>query len=146
MLHSYVANWLHIIWSTKDRERIIGKEKAIKIRSHLLEHAIEIECPIETINIQPEHLHILLNLPSSINLDDILKKLKGESSHWINSEKLFRGHFHWQKGYGAFSVSASQIDTVKKYIKNQAEHHRKKTFVEEYDTILKKYGFEEFIT
>lgn len=146
MLHSYVANWLHIIWSTKDHERIISKDNAVKIRDHIIKHAVEIKCPIETINIQPEHLHILLNLPSSMNLEDVVKRLKGESSHWINGEKLFRGHFHWQKGYGAFSVNVPQMDTVKNYIKNQEEHHRRKTFVEEYNTFLKKYGFVEYIS
>ena len=142
MPHSYIANWLHIIWSTKNRDRSIFKESAIKIRQHFLEKAEENNAPIETINIQPEHVHILLNLPATKSLDSVVHQLKGESSHWINDEKILTGHFHWQKGYGAFSVAASMLEQVKEYIRNQEEHHRRKTFAEEFAEFLEKYGFE----
>jgi len=140
--HSYIANWLHIIWSTKDRDRCLFKASAVKIRQHLLEKAEENNAPIETINIQPEHVHILMNLPATKSLDSMVHQLKGESSHWINDEKIVVGHFHWQKGYGAFSLGVSILEQVKEYIKNQEEHHRRKTFREEYLEFLEKYGFE----
>ena len=142
MSHSYIANWLHIVWSTKGRARVLSDRIAVKLRDHILDKATEKQYSIETINIQPEHVHILLNLPATSSLDSIVHLLKGESSHWINEEKIISGQFRWQKGYGAFSVSASAVETVKDYIRNQAEHHRRRTFVEEYEEFLEKYGFE----
>ncbi len=71
-----------------------------------------------------------------------MKLLKGESSHWINENNLISQKFNWQRGYGAFSVSPSHLTVVRKYIANQDEHHRTKTFLEEYNTILKKYGLD----
>ena len=118
MPHSYIANWLHIIWSTKDRTRIIFKESAVKICDHILKQAAENQYPIETINVQPEHVHILLNLPEKKPLDSVVHQLKGETSHWINDARMIRGKFHWQKGYGAFSIGVSMLDQVRKYIKN----------------------------
>jgi len=73
-------------------------------------------------------------------LKDIVKSLKGESAHWINEDRILPLHFNWQRGYGAFSVSASQYDKVRNYIKNQTEHHRHQSFSEEWDLLLKKYG------
>ena len=142
MPHSYIANWLHIIWSTKDRDRCLFKASAVKIRQHLIEKAEKNNAPIETINIQPEHVHILINLPATKSLDSVVHQLKGESSHWINDEKIVPGKFRWQKGYGAFSLGVSILEQVKEYIKNQEEHHRRKTFLEEYGEFLEKYGFE----
>jgi REP element-mobilizing transposase RayT len=80
-------------------------------------------------------------LPSNLCLADFVQKIKGASSHWINEQKLINAKFSWQRGYGAFSVSASQLEVVKKYIQNQDEHHRRKTFEEEYQEWKANYGF-----
>jgi len=96
---------------------------------------------LDVLNVQSDHVHLLVHLQSNQNIDHIVKLLKGESSHWINAENLTRQKFSWQRGYGAFSLSPSHLDAVRHYIKNQDEHHRKKSFKEEFNVILKKYGF-----
>jgi len=88
-----------------------------------------------------DHIHLLVGLRATHRLADVLKDLKSSSSKWVH-EELKKPLFSWQEGYGAFTVSASQIETVKKYIANQEEHHRKKTFQEEYIEFLKQSGVE----
>ena len=73
-------------------------------------------------------------------IQEIFKNIKGESSHWINSQNIIKDKFAWQVGYGAFSVSESKVKTVEEYIRNQKEHHKKQTFVDEYNAFVKKYG------
>ncbi|MBU0701162.1 IS200/IS605 family transposase [bacterium] len=143
MLHSHVKIWVHIIWSTYNRERILHKDLRSKLFRHLLDSSKGLGIITEQINIQPEHVHCLIDLPSDKNLADIVKGLKGESSRWINEEGLVEGRFKWQRGYGAFSVSASQLEIVKRYIENQDEHHQRKPFHEEYDEWKGKYGIQD---
>jgi REP element-mobilizing transposase RayT len=131
---------VHLIWGTHNHERILKSKSRIKIFDHLLQKSKENNIIFEGMNIQPEHVHILLTLPSDKTIAKVAKDLKGESSNWINENKLIPGKFRWQRGYGAFSVSASQFDIVKKYIKNQEEHHRRKSFKEEYDEWAIQYG------
>jgi len=140
MLHSHTKIWIHIIWGTKNHERLMFDEAAKQIHEHFIDKSTELEIPIETLRVQPEHIHTLINLPSNQLLADYMKNLKGESSSWINKNNLFTTKFSWQRGFGAFSVSASNHDQVKNYIKNQDEHHRRKTFKEEYEEWQKKYG------
>lgn len=141
MLHSYVRVWIHLIWTTKNRKRILIPKICLVIHKHIIEYAAKSVVSIESLNIQPEHVHCLFNLLSNEKIEDIVKSLKGESSHWINEEKLLSGYFSWQRGYDAFSVSASQLEKVKAYIRNQDEHHRRLSFKEEYEAFLIKYGF-----
>jgi putative transposase len=141
MLHSFVRNYLHITWSTKNRVRLFTGSSKIELKNFILEKSKEIQCPILAINVQPEHIHLLIDLPANVCLSDFTKMIKGSSSHWMNEQNLIQGKFSWQRGYGAFSVSASQLDVVKKYIRNQDEHHKRKTFEEEYQEWKKNYGF-----
>ena len=141
MKHSHTRIWIHIVWATKKRERILFPEVAVKIFDFMIKKAVEINVPLEQLNIQPEHIHALVDLPSNICLSDYVKNIKGSSSHWINSNNILKGKFEWQRGFGAYSVSASQLDIVKNYIKNQSKHHHKKTFTKEYDEWKKQYGF-----
>jgi len=143
MLHSHVKVWVHLIWSTKKRIRILHRDLCIDLFKHFIEKGEENDIVIEKLNIQPEHVHLLFNLPSNKMLKDIAKSLKGESSRWINENGLVQGRFKWQRGYGGFSVSASQVDVVKKYIENQDEHHKRQTFKEEYEMFLEQYGIED---
>ena len=91
------------------------------------------------INSMPDHLHLFLGMRPNQSLADLMRLAKGDSSEWINNQKLVTGKFRWQEGYGAFSYSKSHTDSVIKYILNQEEHHRKKTFLEEYTEMLKKF-------
>ena len=140
MQHSHTCIWIHLIWATKNRERCMFDNVALKIHNHLLEKAKSMDLPFEKLHIQPEHLHGLINLPANEKLSKFTQSIKGESSNWINSNNLMKGHFSWQRGYGAFSVSASQYDIVKDYIRNQKEHHKRVSFQEEYQVWQKKYG------
>jgi putative transposase len=140
-LHSYVKIWVHAIWGTHNHERIIQKSLRIQLLfNHIVEQSTKNKLHIEKMNIQPEHVHLLFALPSDKTIAGIMKSFKGESSRWINDNRLIGTTFSWQKGYGAFSVSASQLDTVKNYIKNQDAHHQKKTFTQEYEEWARKYG------
>jgi REP element-mobilizing transposase RayT len=141
MLHSYVRNYLHITWSTDDRARVFHGNTRIQLKDFFLEKAKEMNTPVISVNVQPEHNHLLIDLPSNLCLADFVQKIKGASSHWINEQKLINAKFSWQRGYGAFSVSASQLEVVKKYIQNQDEHHKRKTFEEEYQEWKESYGF-----
>lgn len=90
----------------------------------------------------PDHTHILVGLTPDISISDLARDIKAGSSKFINDNNWFQGKFNWQEGFGAFSYSRSQIDTVIKYILNQEEHHKKKTFKEEYLDFLKKFEIE----
>ena len=90
----------------------------------------------------PEHVHTLIDLPTNKNIEEVAQLFKGGSSHWINEQKLLRGRFAWGRGYGAFSVSHSDVDRVAAYIAGQQKHHRKKSFAQEFELFVKKYGLE----
>lgn len=90
----------------------------------------------------PEHVHALIDLPTSKSIEEVVKLLKGSSSHRINEERILRGRFSWGRGYGAFSVSHSDVGRVASYIADQEKHHHKKTFREEFRLFVNKYGLE----
>jgi REP element-mobilizing transposase RayT len=94
------------------------------------------------INNMPDHIHILIGLNPAQSISNIMQMVKGDSSEWINKEKLTEQKFCWQNGYGAFSYSRSQIDRVAKYIAHQQEHHRKQEFLEEYRQMLNKFAID----
>ena len=141
MLHSFVRNYLHITWAVKERLNVFQSNSKIQLKDLLIEKSNEMKSSILAINVQPEHIHLLVDLPSNLCLSDFVQKIKGSSSHWLNEQRLIQGKFSWQRGYGAFSVSASQLEVVKNYIRNQDEHHRRKTFEEEYNEWKRNYGF-----
>jgi REP element-mobilizing transposase RayT len=89
-----------------------------------------------------DHTHALIDLPTSLSIEDVVKLFKGSTSHWINEQRLVNGRFSWGRGYGAFSVSHSDVGRVARYIANQEEHHRKRSFAEEYALFVKRYGLE----
>jgi REP element-mobilizing transposase RayT len=92
--------------------------------------------------VNPDHVHTLIDLPTNKSIEDVVKLVKGDSSHWINENRLLRGRFGWSRGYGAFSVSHSDVEKVASYIARQEEHHRRKSFSAEFELFIKKYGLE----
>jgi REP element-mobilizing transposase RayT len=90
----------------------------------------------------PEHVHALIDLPTSKSIEDVMHLLKGSSSHWINEQRLLPGKFSWGPCYGSFSVSHSQVNQVVAYLAAQEGHHRKQTFSQEFETLVKKHGLE----
>ena len=141
MLHSFTKIYIHLVWSTKAREPLLMKDVRQVVQEHIVKYSASKGITIECMNVQVDHVHVLISLSSDQKVDDVVKLMKGESSHWINSENLIRPKFSWQRGYGAFSISSSHVEAVREYITNQDEHHRTRSFTEEFKTILVKYGY-----
>jgi REP element-mobilizing transposase RayT len=139
---SYVKIWLHCVWSTKNRTCTIPKSFCPALLKHFRENANEKSIVLDYINAHEDHVHALVNLGKQQNLSTVMQYLKGESSFWINSQKISPCQFSWQDDYFAVSVSHSHVDRVRQYIKNQDEHHKKISWEEEIELFLKKYGFE----
>jgi putative transposase len=140
--HSYSRCWLHLIWETLRREPMLNKHAAAIASRNLLKYSHEKGIYMKLNYFNTDHTHALVDLPTSLTIEQVIQLLKGGSSHWINQNKLVRGRFAWGRGYGAFSVSHSDLERVCEYIANQGEHHRKKTFEEEYQLFIKRYGLE----
>ena len=140
----YIKIWIHLIFSTKNREKIIANELKLKLLSHIKENSIAKNIFINTLNCVEDHIHILFSLGNDQTISKVAQLIKGESSFWLNKNKLIKGKFEWQEEYIAVSVSESQINKVREYIKNQEEHHRRKSFAEEFGELIKKYGFTKF--
>ena len=111
----------------------------MKLTEYLYSYAKEKKIYILKLFVNADHVHILLDLPTNITIEEIAHLLKGSSSNWLNKSNLLATKFSWGRGYGAFSVSQSSVQKVCKYITNQEEHHRVKSFSEEYEKFIKKY-------
>ncbi|MDA0812194.1 MAG: IS200/IS605 family transposase [Verrucomicrobia bacterium] len=142
MPQSLHSNFVHIVFSTKSREPMIGDDVAGRIHSYLAGIAQDQSAVSISINGMPDHVHLLIKSSKTVADANFMKELKGGSSSWINKNKIIPGHFKWQAGYGWFSVSPKDTDQVVSYIQNQAEHHKKVTFQEEYRKFLKSYNIE----
>jgi putative transposase len=141
MPHSYNKIWIHAIFATKEREPLIRLETEQIIYEHIKEQLIELGCLVRIINGMPEHVHLLFLLNPQKAITDILKQVKGNTSHWINEQDLIKEKFAWQTGYAAYSVSESQLEKVYNYILNQKQHHKKKSFTQEFEDFIKLHGF-----
>ena len=132
----------HVVYSTKNRRRTITD----KIRERLYEYiggtVRNLNGSLIEIGGIEDHLHILMNLSPAKSVSDSVRDIKANASKWANDRGEVRPRFEWQKGYGAFTVSYSQIDAVRHYIRNQQEHHRTTSFEEEYINILRRHEIE----
>lgn len=137
---------IHFIWSTKNRERIISKELKPLLLSHIKENSVTKGIFIDCLNCVEDHIHLLISLGTEQMISKVAMLIKGESSFWVNKQKLIKKKFEWQDEYIALSVSESGISKVQQYIANQEEHHRKKTFAQEYDEFLAVHGFSGMIS
>ena len=140
--HSYSRLWIHLIWETLAREPMLDKRAAALASQNLTEYSREKRIYMKINYFNADHTHVLIDLPTSMCIEDVIRLFKGGSSHWINEQKLVKGKFAWGRGYGAFSVSHSDVGRVASYIADQEEHHRKWTFAEEYGMFVKRYGLE----
>lgn len=142
MGQSLVKNYIHIVFSTKHRAELIHPPVQDELYSYIGGICNEMECPPIKIGGYTDHVHILCMLSKKIALMKLLEEVKSHSSKWMKTKGSDLKNFYWQNGYGAFSVNPSDIDRVIAYIENQKEHHRKKTFQDEYKAFLKKYKIE----
>ncbi|MGB6219775.1 IS200/IS605 family transposase [Haloferula sp.] len=140
MANTYTRLLYHCVWSTKDRSPIIHEKIESKVWAYLAGIAQRNKIHAIRIGGIENHVHLLIEIPKTMAVAEAIKQLKGGSSLWINSENLTNAHFAWQDGYSAFTVSPSAIPDVVKYIANQREHHRHKTFEDEYRSFLEKHG------
>ncbi|HMG90255.1 MAG TPA: IS200/IS605 family transposase [Chryseolinea sp.] len=130
---------IHFVWSTKNRQPFLASsELRKKVWKHIKENATEKGIFIDMINGYQEHCHCLISLGIDQSINKIMQLLKGESSYWINKNRLCREKFEWQDQYFAGAVSESLVPRVREYIKNQEDHHQTKTFAEEYDLLIKE--------
>jgi putative transposase len=141
-IHSYSRCWLHLTWATLNRERLLPKPAAAKLSGFFYEYAQSKDIYVKINFVNAEHVHVLIDLPTQYSIEETVKLLKGASSHWVNQNRIVAAKFSWGRGYGAFSVSQSSVDNVSKYIANQEEHHRKRSFAEEYERFVRAYGLQ----
>jgi putative transposase len=142
MSHAYVSNFMHCTFSTKERYPFIDSELETRLWPYIGGIARKNKMTPLAIDGTSDHLHALLSLPSMMSFARAVQLIKGGSSKWIHDWFPKYRKFEWQEGYGAFSVSASNVDKTIAYINNQKEHHRKRTFQEEFRALLDKHGIE----
>ena len=128
---------VHVIWSTKNRAALITKELKPILLNHIKENSIRKGIFIDRMNCVKDHIHLLVSLGTDQTISKTVNLIKGESSNWVNKQKMIGSKFEWQDEYIALSVSYSLLNKVRSYIEKQEEHHRKKTFSEEYNEFMK---------
>ena len=139
MGQSLVQNYIHIVFSTKHREKLIKPIYEQELHSYIGGTCNELECPVLIVGGYTDHIHILCMLSKKIALMTLVQKIKASSSKWMKTKDESLKHFFWQDGYGAFSVNPKKIDIVINYINNQHDHHKQISFKEEYVAFLNKY-------
>ena len=133
---------IHLIFSTKNREPFITEAIEKELHPYMAKIFRELNSPSLTIGGTDDHVHILFSLGRTIEVADLVEKVKTNSSKWIKTKGQEFANFHWQRGYGAFSIGQSQVSTLKRYIARQRIHHRRITFQDEYRKFLKSYGID----
>ncbi len=153
MVGTFSQIYIQIVFAVKGRENLLQKpwrDEVFKYMSGIIKG--KNQKPI-IVNGVANHVHVFVGLKPAMNISDLVRDIKNNSSNFINEQKFIKGKFSWQEGFGAFSYGHSQIETVYQYVANQEEHHKKKTFKQEYLEFLDKfhipfeerYVFEELI-
>jgi REP element-mobilizing transposase RayT len=123
-----------------ERRPFLAKSAAAKVSGYLHQYSCEKGVYMKINYVNSDHVHVLVDLPISLAIEELMHLLKGASSHWINEGNLVAGKFAWGRGYGVFSVSHSGVGEVAKYIAGQEEHHRKRSFSEKLKLLVERYG------
>jgi putative transposase len=139
MPQSLANIYIHLIFSTKERFPFLLKEVRPDIHAYMATVLANLHSPAVLINSVEDHVHILFNMGRTVTLAQVVEEVKKSSSKWIKTQDALFSKFAWQAGYGGFSVSESNAPKVANYIQNQEEHHRAKTFQEEYREFLAKH-------
>jgi len=137
MAHTYDANFVHCVFSTKNRINSIPTELQEQLWAYMIGIANNLKLKTLAIGGTENHIHVLVGLPTTMTVAEMTQKIKANSSRWLGEHGIA---FQWQDGYGAFSVSPSMLNTVQAYIRNQKEHHLKRSFEEELRALLDKSG------
>ena len=139
MAQSLSRVYVHIVFSTKNRQKLIDDSIAESLFAYIGGICKGLSCFPIRVGGHRDHVHILCTLSRTITQADLLETIKTKSSKWIKTKGTAYQKFYWQNGYGIFSVNPSEIDVVVRYIQNQAEHHKKRSFQDELRAFLKKY-------
>ena len=146
MAHSFSMVWIHGVFGTKNRMPLIDKTFEGQLHDHIKTYLEEdLACQVKIINGTSDHIHILFLINRELTIAEAFKRIKGESSHWINQQDFSDQKFAWQIGYRAFSVSESAVGNVVEYIRGQKEHHKSLTFMEEYENFIEDYTSDETV-
>lgn len=138
MPNTYSQIYIHIVFTVKGRENLIHSRHREELHKFITGIVKNRDQKLLSVFAMPDHVHLLIGVKPSISVSDLVRDIKAGSSKFINDKKWINGKFNWQEGFGAFSYSKSQIDTVINYILHQENHHKKETFKEEYLNFLKK--------
>ncbi|MCX6877623.1 MAG: IS200/IS605 family transposase [Verrucomicrobia bacterium] len=142
MPQSLAKIYIHLVFSARNRERVLADEDRLDLHAYMGGILKGMDCmPIE-INSEPDHVHGLFMLGRTVTVSEVVAGLKKSATDWLRARSPRYAVFHWQSGYGVFSVSQSAVETVRNYIRNQREHHRGKPFEGEYRAMLEKHGME----
>jgi putative transposase len=139
MANTFTQIYIQFVYAVQGRANIISKtwqEQLNKYTSGIIQNNGH---KLLEIGGMPDHMHVFVGMKPTQSISDLMKDVKGSSSKWINENKLVKGKFSWQEGYGAFSYAHSQLDAVIDYIKKQEKHHRRKSFRQEYVEFLEKF-------
>ncbi|CAA9195154.1 IS200/IS605 family transposase [Flavobacterium collinsii] len=139
MANTYSQLYIHIVFTVKGRQNLISKNWKAEIYKYITGIISNKGQKLITINGMPDHIHILIGLKPDKSISDLVRDIKANSSKFINEKKWINGKFEWQNGFGAFSYSHSHLTNIIKYIENQEEHHKTRTFKEEYIGFLKLF-------
>jgi REP element-mobilizing transposase RayT len=142
MGHSFTSSLYHCVFSTKERRRCITSELQTRLWPFLGGIGRENRIKALAVGGVEDHIHVLLSLPSTASIAKAIQLLKAGASLWVHETFPEHRGFAWQEGYGAFSLGISQVESTRAYIESQAEHHRKKTFQEEFLEFLKRHGMD----
>lgn len=138
MANTFTQIYVQIVFAVKGRENLISEKNRQSIEKYICGIVNNKKSKPLSIYCNPDHIHILIGLNPETSISDMARDIKSNSSKWINDNSMISKKFNWQRGYGAFTHSKSQINSVVKYILNQEEHHRKINFEEEYKHILQE--------
>jgi putative transposase len=139
-MHAFTSSLYHCVWSTKGRHPVLTSEIQNRLWAYLGGIARANKMVALAIGAVADHVHVLLSLPATLTISKAIQLLKGNSSKWLHEEFKELRTFSWQEGYSAFTIGMSGVPDTKNYIATQAEHHKKKTFQEEFRSFLDKHG------
>ena len=142
MANTYTQIHIQTIFAVQNRQCLINEDWKDELYQYITGIIQNYDHKLLQINGMPDHIHIFFGMRPKQSLSDLIQKVKGDSSEWINKKGFLRNQFSWQAGFGAFSYAKSQVPDVIRYIQNQENHHKKKTFIEEYSEFLKAFGID----
>ena len=139
MANTYTQIYFHVVFAVKGRANIISAKWKDELFKYITGIITNNKQKLIAVNGMPDHVHLLIGMKPDFKLSDLIRDIKANSSRFINEKKWVMGKFEWQQGYGAFTLGHSQLDVIISYIKNQEQHHKTKSFREEYVEFLKRY-------